>query len=167
MRRYDEALATIDASADGEGRLGPNELLEKRRLLDVPAAMTMPGRSLRKARNWGANCRDSPIWTARRSSVSTGCAASSPPARMCLVPRAGIRADVPQPIFILVLPSLRHRTGRANLFRPIPKIAAGDEPPARSTKITAIMPRIYGVATPEYAVRLDRAHYDPKPDSRE
>src|ERR1700727_2915296 len=34
MRRYDEAVALIDASADDEGRLGPNELLEKGRLLD-------------------------------------------------------------------------------------------------------------------------------------
>ena len=34
MRRYDEALAIIDGTADDNGRFGPNELLEKGRLLD-------------------------------------------------------------------------------------------------------------------------------------
>ena len=34
MRRYDDALALLDGSGDDKGRLGPNELLEKGRLLD-------------------------------------------------------------------------------------------------------------------------------------
>src|SRR6185436_15405621 len=34
VRRFDEAISLIDGLADGEARLGPNELLEKGRLLD-------------------------------------------------------------------------------------------------------------------------------------
>jgi hypothetical protein len=60
--------------------------------------------------------------------------------RLRLVPRAGVRSDTPQPIFILGFP----RSGTTLVEQTLsahPKIAAGDELPLIH-EITAIMPRM-------------------------
>ena len=57
-----------------------------------------------------------------------------------ILPRAGVRSDVPQPVFILGFP----RSGTTLVEQTLsahPKIAAGDELPLIH-EITAIMPRM-------------------------
>jgi Flp pilus assembly protein TadD len=140
MRRYDEALTIIDATADGEGRLGPNELLEKGRLLDQLGrhddAWTafMEGKRLARELS-GQQYLDneaSQQIERLRNFFNAG--------RLRLVPRANVRSDVPQPIFILGFP----RSGTTLVEQTLsahPNIAAGDELPLIH-EITAIMPRM-------------------------
>ena len=140
MRRYDEAVALIDASADDEGRLGPNELLEKGRLLDqlgrhddawaAFAEGKRLGRELSGQKYLDDEARQQ---IDRLRSFFTG-------GRLRLMPRANVRSDVPQPIFILGFP----RSGTTLVEQTLsahPKIAAGDELPLIH-EITAIMPRM-------------------------
>jgi hypothetical protein len=133
-------LAAIDSSADGEGRLGPNELLEKGRLLDQTGryddawAAFAEGKKLGHALSGQAYLDDEARQRLERlrGFFSAG--------RMRLLPRAGIRSDVPQPIFILGFP----RSGTTLVEQTLsahPKIAAGDELPLIH-EITAIMPRM-------------------------
>lgn len=140
MRRYDEALAIIDATADDEGRLGPNELLEKGRLLDqlgrYDDAWTAFAEGKRLARELSGqayleNEANTQIERLRNFFTS---------GRLRLMPRANVRSDVPQPIFILGFP----RSGTTLIEQTLsahPKIAAGDELPLIH-EITAIMPRM-------------------------
>jgi tetratricopeptide (TPR) repeat protein len=140
MRRYDEALAIIDATADGEGRLGPNELLEKGRLLDqlgryddAWAAFTEGKRLARDLSGQQYLDNDANHQIERLRNFFTS-------GRLRLVPRASARSDVPQPIFILGFP----RSGTTLVEQTLsahPKIAAGDELPLIH-EITAIMPRM-------------------------
>jgi hypothetical protein len=140
MRRYDEALEIIDATADDEGRLGPNELLEKGRLLDqlgrYDDAWTAFAEGKRLARELSGQAYLESEASAQverlRNFFTSG--------RLRLMPRANVRSDVPQPIFILGFP----RSGTTLVEQTLsahPKIAAGDELPLIH-EITAIMPRM-------------------------
>ncbi len=140
MRRYDEALAIIDATADGDGRLGPNELLEKGRLLDqlgrYDDAWTAFAEGKRLGRELSGQAyldKEAQQQIDRMRNFFTG-------GRLRLMPRANVRSDVPQPIFILGFP----RSGTTLVEQTLsahPKIAAGDELPLIH-EITAIMPRM-------------------------
>jgi tetratricopeptide (TPR) repeat protein len=140
MRRYDEALALIDTSADGEGRLGPNELLEKGRLLDQVgryddawAAFAEGKRLARELSGQAYLDADANQQIERLRNFFTE-------GRLRLMPRATVRRDVPQPIFILGFP----RSGTTLVEQTLsahPNIAAGDELPLIH-EITAIMPRM-------------------------
>ncbi len=140
MRRYDDALAIIDAAADEEGRLGPNELLEKGRLLDqlgryddAWAAFTEGKRLGRELSGQAYRDDDARLQIDRLRGFFTS-------GRLRLLPRAKVRADVPQPIFILGFP----RSGTTLVEQTLsahPNIAAGDELPLIN-EITAIMPRM-------------------------
>ena len=140
MRRYDEALAIIDATADGDGRLGPNELLEKGRLLDqlgryddAWAAFAEGKRLGRELSGQAYLDKEAQQQIDRLRNFFTG-------GRLRLMPRANVRSDVPQPIFILGFP----RSGTTLVEQTLsahPKIAAGDELPLIH-EITAIMPRM-------------------------
>src|SRR5665213_276894 len=140
MRRYDDALAMIDGAITGEARLGPNELLEKGRLLDQMGryddAWTAFAEGKRLARELSGHVYLDEVagqTVDRLRGFFTG-------GRLRLLPRAGVRADVPQPIFILGFP----RSGTTLVEQTLsahPKIAAGDELPLIH-EITAIMPRM-------------------------
>jgi tetratricopeptide (TPR) repeat protein len=140
MRKYDEAVAEIDATVTGDGRLGPNELLEKGRLLDqlgrYDDAWTAFAEGKRLSRELsGQTYLDeaaSQLITRLRNFFTAG--------RLKLLPRATVRSDVPQPIFILGFP----RSGTTLVEQTLsghPRIAAGDELPLIN-EITAIMPRM-------------------------
>ena len=140
MRQYDEALALIDASADDQGRLGSNEMLEKGRLLDqlgrYDDAWAACAEAKKLARELsGQAYRDDEarqLLDRLRSFFSAG--------RLRLIPRARVRSDVPQPIFIVGFP----RSGTTLVEQTLsahPNIAAGDELPLIH-EITAIMPRM-------------------------
>jgi tetratricopeptide (TPR) repeat protein len=140
MRRYDEALTTIDASADGEGRLGPNELLEKGRLLDQTGRYDDAWTEFAEGKKLGRELSGQAYLDDEARQRLDRLRGFFTAGRMRLVPRAGIRSDVPQPIFILGFP----RSGTTLVEQTLsahPKIAAGDELPLIH-EITAIMPRM-------------------------
>jgi tetratricopeptide (TPR) repeat protein len=142
QRQYDAALALLDrlAGLSHEGTLGPNELLEKGRLLDqmghYDAAFAAFTEGKRLARELSGNQyldQYAGQFIARLRGFFTA-------GRMRTLPRAGERTDVPQPIFILGFP----RSGTTLVEQTLsahPRIAAGDELPLIND-ITNIMPRM-------------------------
>ncbi len=114
MRRYDDALALIDGAATGDVRLGPNELLEKGRLLDQMGryddawAAFAEGKKLARELSGQSYLDEAAAQTIDRlrNFFTEG--------RLRILPRAGVRSDVPQPIFILGFPALRHHAGGTN-----------------------------------------------------
>ncbi len=140
MRKYDEALALIDSSVDDTAKLGPNELLEQGRLLDQVgryddawAAFDEGKRLARELSGQKYLDNEANRQIERlRTFFSSG--------RLRLIPRAHVRSDVPQPIFIVGFP----RSGTTLVEQTLsahPKIAAGDELPLIH-EISAIMPRM-------------------------
>ena len=123
-----------------KGSLGPNELLEKGRLLDQLGryddawAAFAEGKRLARELSGQAYLDDEARQQIERlrNFFTAG--------RLRLMPRAHVRTDVPQPIFILGFP----RSGTTLVEQTLsahPKIAAGDELPLIH-EITAIMPRM-------------------------
>jgi tetratricopeptide (TPR) repeat protein len=141
QKRAAEAVALLgDMAAGGAGRLGPADVLEKGRLLDqmgrYPEAFAafVEGKALLRqttgveyradlAENAATRLRG--FFTARR---------------LATLPRAGVRRDVAQPVFVLGFPrsgtTLAEQTLTAH-----PRIAAGDELPIVH-EITELMPRM-------------------------
>ncbi|HTW71580.1 MAG TPA: sulfotransferase [Acetobacteraceae bacterium] len=140
QRKYDEALALIDSTVTGDARLGPNELLEKGRLLDQSGhydeAWTAFAEGKRLARELSGQVYLDEAAQQQIDRLRNFFTAG----RLRLVPRASVRADTPQPIFILGFP----RSGTTLVEQTLsahPRIAAGDELPLIH-EITAIMPRM-------------------------
>jgi tetratricopeptide (TPR) repeat protein len=142
QRQYDAALALLDrlAGRNRDGMLGPNELLEKGRLLDQMghydeafAAFTEGKRLARElSGNQYLDQHAAQLIERLRGFFVAG--------RLRTLPRAGERNDVPQPIFILGFP----RSGTTLVEQTLsahPRIAAGDELPLIND-ITTIMPRM-------------------------
>ena len=156
MRRYDAAIALLDSLAariEG-GRLGPNELLEKGRLLDQMGhhdeafAAFLEGKAM--ARELSGNAyldEQASQMVARLRGFFTA-------ERLRILPRASVRRDVPQPVFILGFP----RSGTTLVEQTLtahPRVAAGDELPLIHD-ITGIMPRMLAspMAYPEALAEL-------------
>ncbi|MBS0558541.1 MAG: sulfotransferase [Proteobacteria bacterium] len=140
MQRYNEAVALIDGAATDNVALGPNELLEKGRLLDKMGrydaawAAYAEGKSLARQLTGHAYLDEAArnLLDRLRGFFIEG--------RLRTLPRATVRTDVPQPIFILGFP----RSGTTLVEQTLsahPRIAAGDELPLIH-EITAIMPRM-------------------------
>ncbi len=157
MKRPDDALALLDRQAPGaeEGAhaavpgaamasapigLGPTELSEKGRLLDqldrhdeAWAAFTEGKRLAREyTGNSYMDLLAGDLVNRLRGFFVSG--------RLALLPRAGVRTDVPQPIFVLGFP----RSGTTLVEQTLsahPSISAGDELPLIND-ITNIMPRM-------------------------
>ncbi|MCW3474802.1 tetratricopeptide repeat-containing sulfotransferase family protein [Limobrevibacterium gyesilva] len=144
MRRYPEALAVLDAMAarSQNGMLGPDELLEKGRLLDQMghfedafAAFT-EGKRLARALsgNQYLDQQAGQLIDRLRGFFTAG--------RLRLLPRATVRTDVPQPVFILGFP----RSGTTLVEQTVSahsRICAGDELPLIND-IANLMPRMLG-----------------------
>jgi Flp pilus assembly protein TadD len=136
------ALAVLDRLADGRGDigLGPEELLEKGRLLDRSgrhedafAAFEAGKRRTRELSGQAYHSAEAQGQAARLRRFFTA-------GRMATLPRAGLRDDMPQPLFILGFP----RSGTTLIEQSLtahPAIAAGDELPFLA-EITDIMPRL-------------------------
>src|SRR5882672_6631113 len=129
-RDYSRALAVLDrlATQSGESGLGANELLEKGRLLDqmgrYDEAWEAFAEGKRRCREQGGLVyRDeaaSQLVERLRSFFNEG--------RMRTLPRASVREDTAQPIFILGFP----RSGTTLVEQTLsahPRISAGDELP--------------------------------------
>ncbi len=145
MKRHDEALALLDRQAVAESAgggigLGATELSEKGRFLDQlnrhdeAWAAFVEGKRL--AREIGGNAYLDPVAdnliSRLRGFFMSG--------RLSLLPRAGVRTDVPQPIFVLGFP----RSGTTLVEQTLsahPAISAGDELPLIND-IVNIMPRM-------------------------
>jgi tetratricopeptide (TPR) repeat protein len=139
QKRYDEALALLDAPVHGPQPLGIDELLDKGRLLDSMG---------RYDDAWAAFEAGKAAWRATGAAYLDAQAAAMTDRlrgfftapRIAQLPRAGVRTDVPQPIFILGFP----RSGTTLLEQTLsatPNIAAGDELPIIQD-ITDLMPRM-------------------------
>jgi hypothetical protein len=141
-RSYEQAIATLDGIARqrGEGGLNPLEWTEKGQLLDrmgrhaeAFAAWSEGKRLLRELSGQAYLAEPAQLLAQRLK----GFFAAS---RLKILPRAGVRADAPQPIFILGFP----RSGTTMVEQTLsahPRIAAGDELPIVSD-LTAIIPRM-------------------------
>ncbi|HXD37156.1 MAG TPA: sulfotransferase, partial [Rhodanobacter sp.] len=140
QRRYDEALAVIDQAALGNTRLGPNELLEKGRLLDQVGRYEDAWTSFAEAKKLARELSGQVYLDDAARQQIERLRNFFTAGRLRLIPRAGVRSDTPQPIFILGFP----RSGTTLVEQTLsahPHIAAGDELPLIH-EITAIMPRM-------------------------
>jgi tetratricopeptide (TPR) repeat protein len=142
MKRYDDAVTMLDtmASQHSEGKLGPNELLEKGRLLDQMGryddAFAAFEEGKRLAREMSGNVYLDAVAENGIARQRTFFIAG----RLRTLPRAGIRNDVAQPIFVLGFP----RSGTTLVEQTLsahPHIVAGDELPLIHD-IANIMPRM-------------------------
>ena len=143
QHRYDEALALLRSSEDdGTRKLKPEELLERGRLLDRMGrydeawADFMEGKARARALTGKTYAR------AEVQAQADDLKAFFEKSRIDLLPRAGVRADVPQPIFILGFP----RSGTTLIEQTLtacPDIAAGDELPLIH-ELASQLPRLLG-----------------------
>ncbi len=142
-RKYEEAITTLDEIAKQmhDGSLGPNELLEKGRLLDqmgrYDEAFVAFEEGKRKAREVSGHAylaQHAQQLVERLKRFFTA-------GRLKLIPRAGAIENTPQPLFIIGFP----RSGTTLVEQTLtshPRIAAGDELPFIA-EITNIMPRMF------------------------
>jgi Tfp pilus assembly protein PilF len=141
-RDYEDALKVLDAIAAQrrDGVLGPSELLEKGRLLDQMGrygdafvAFVEGKRLVREVSGTSYLEAEAAAVVARLKSFFTT-------TRLSITPRASVRTDSPQPIFIVGFP----RSGTTLVEQTLsahPRISAADELPFISD-ITGIMPRM-------------------------
>lgn len=144
MHRPQEALSLLNGIADRTdgGSLGPDELFEKGRLLDqmgchdAAFAAFTEGKDLARELTRHAYRADEVDQTlARLRSFFVA-------QRLRTLPRAGVRADVAQPLFILGFP----RSGTTlveQMLSAHPRVAAGDELPLIND-VAAVLPRMLG-----------------------
>ncbi len=140
MRAAQAALALLDGMASEQASLGPGELLEKGRLLDQMGrydeafdAYVEGKRRLREISGNAYLADHAPKAVARRKNFFVA-------KRMHALPRAHVRLDVAQPLFVLGFP----RSGTTLLEQTLtahPSIAAGDELPIIN-ELTNLMPRM-------------------------
>jgi len=142
VREYDQALAALDAieqTRRGRG-LSPLEWTQKGQLLDrlgrhpeAFAAFAEGKRVLREISGLSYHAKEAQNLAARLKSFFVA-------RRTAILPRAGVRTDVAQPIFVVGFP----RSGTTMIEQTLSshsEIAAGDELPAIN-EITALMPRM-------------------------
>ncbi len=143
MRRHEDALAVLDrvAALSHDGSLGPNELLEKGRLLDQMgrfddawAAFADGKRKAREMTGYAYMAEHAQQLAGRMKGFFTA-------GRLRTLPRGTRRADIAQPLFILGFP----RSGTTLVEQSLsahPRINAGDELPM-ITEIADLMPRLF------------------------
>ncbi len=138
---YDEAVTQLDEIERSRGGgLGPLEWSEKGLLLDrmgrhaeAFAAFSAAKRSLRELTGRAYLSQEASALAQRLTSFFTA-------GRLETLPRAGVRSDVPQPVFIVGFP----RSGTTMVEQTLsahPLIAAGDELPLID-ELTGLMPRM-------------------------
>ena len=155
MGRTEEALSVLDAVAhDSPDGLGPEEFLAKGRLLDrlgeydAAFAAFTEGKARARAMS-GLAYQD-----AAAADLLRRLAGFFTAGRMRLLPRAAIRTDTPQPIFVLGF----MRSGTTLVEQTLsahPAVSAGDELPTLN-EIAALMPRMLDspLTYPEALVEL-------------
>jgi Flp pilus assembly protein TadD len=142
MKQHDKALQTLDRIAlqSRDGRLGPDELLEKGRLLDQMGHYEEAFAAFDEGKRLGRELSGN-VYRGQEAEVLINRLRNFFVARrLKTIPRATVRSDVARPIFILGFP----RSGTTLVEQTLsahPQISAGDELPLIND-ITAIMPRM-------------------------
>ena len=141
-KKNDEALAVLDAVAkqNPDGRLGPNELLEKGRLLDQMGRYDEAFADFAEGKRLARELSGHVYLDQQAQELTNRLRNFFVAGRLKTLPRAGVRTDVPQPIFVLGFP----RSGTTLVEQTLtahPRIAAGDELPLIND-ITHLMPRM-------------------------
>ena len=152
MRRTDEALVAIAATTQ-DGALGPNELLEKGRLLDQAGRYAEAFDAFTEGKRLAREQSGQSYAAEAAANLIDRLRAFFTAERLKLLPRAGI-APGPQPVFILGFP----RSGTTLVEQTLsahPAIAAGDELPLIND-LSGIMPRMLNspLAYPEALAEL-------------
>ena len=142
MKRYDEALAVLDdmAKQASNGRLGPNELAEKGRLLDQMGRYDDAFAAFAEGKRLSREISGNQYLDAQAENLLRRLAGFFTAGRLQTLPRATIRNDVAQPIFVLGFP----RSGTTLMEQTLsahPRIVAGDELPLIND-LTGLMPRM-------------------------
>jgi tetratricopeptide (TPR) repeat protein len=149
MRQYDLALNVLDGIEREDGTLGPVEYLEKGRLLDkigrYDEAFTAFAEGKRKHIEQSGNVYQAEF----ASQLAARLKRYFSTERLHLVPRAGVRSDVAQPVFVVGFP----RSGTTMVEQTLsahPLISAGDEL-SLVADIANLMPRMLNspIAYPE------------------
>jgi tetratricopeptide (TPR) repeat protein len=141
VKDYDKAVAALDEiERRSDGALGPLAWSEKGFLLDKMgryreafAAFDEAKRTLRELTGQSYLAEEAAALVRRLTAFFTA-------ARMKILPRAGVRADVAQPVFIVGFP----RSGTTMIEQSLsahPLIAAGDELPIIN-ELTGLIPRM-------------------------
>jgi tetratricopeptide (TPR) repeat protein len=142
MKRYDEALATLDhlAIQNNDGRLGPNELAEKGRLLDQMGRYADAFAAFEEGKLIAREASGNTYLDAAAENLINRLGGFFTANRLATLPRATAQTDMAQPIFVLGFP----RSGTTLVEQTLsahPHIVAGDELPLIND-ITNLMPRM-------------------------
>jgi tetratricopeptide (TPR) repeat protein len=140
MKRYGDALAVLDLLANqaDDGRLGPNELAEKGRLLDQMGRYDDAFAAFEERKRLSREISGHRYQDVAAENLLERLASFFTAGRLQTLPRATVRGDVPQPIFVLGFP----RSGTTLFEQTLsahPRIVAGDELPLISD-LTGLMP---------------------------
>ncbi len=141
-KKNDEALAVLDAVAaqNPEGKLGPNELLDKGRMLDQMGRYDEAFADFTEGKRLARELSGNQYLDEHAANLIDRLRSFFISGRLATLPRAGVRTDVAQPIFVLGFP----RSGTTLVEQTLtahPAIAAGDELPLIND-ITGLMPRM-------------------------
>ncbi|MFI4934678.1 MAG: sulfotransferase [Caulobacterales bacterium] len=142
LKHYDKAVASleeIERRRDGGG-LGPAEWSEKGFLLDRMGRYPEAFAAFSEAKRTLRDLTGQAYLDEEASSQVRRLAAFFTASRLSILPRAGVRAGVAQPIFIVGFP----RSGTTMVEQTLsahPRIAAGDELPTIN-ELTALIPRM-------------------------
>lgn len=142
MKRYDQALEVLDAMASlsSDGRLGANELAEKGRLLDQMGRYDDAFAAFEDGKRIAREQSGLQYMDAVADNLITRLGGFFIAGRLQTLPRATVRSDVAQPIFVLGFP----RSGTTLMEQTLsahPCIVAGDELPLIND-LTGLMPRM-------------------------
>ncbi len=154
MKKASEALALLDRMAEGNATLGPSEWLEKGRLLDQMGRYEEAFAAYVEGKNRLREITGNHYLDQHVQQLFNRLASFFVAGRLKTLPRATLRTDIAQPIFVVGFPrsgtTLCEQTLSAH-----PRIAAGDELPMVN-EITNIMPRILDspLAYPEALAEL-------------
>ncbi|HEX3953915.1 MAG TPA: sulfotransferase [Stellaceae bacterium] len=160
---YSQALATLDAmpSAENGASLGANELLEKGRLLDRIGRFDEAFEAFAEGKRLCREVTGLGYMEEAAQQIASRLKGFFTETRLAILPRARMREDAAQPIFILGFP----RSGTTLVEQTLsahPRISAGDELPFVN-EITDAMVRVLNspLAYPEALAELwmgDRRH---------
>jgi len=142
VREYDKALALLDriAAQSRGGTLGPNELLEKGRLLDKMGRFDEAFAAFAEGKRETTRLSGNSYLADHAADMAVRLKRYFTADRLRIVPRATTIEDGAQPLFIVGFP----RSGTTMVEQTLsahPRISAGDELPMIND-ITGLMPRM-------------------------
>ena len=142
MKRYDNALMVLDelARQTTDGRLGPNELAEKGRLLDQIGRHDDAFSTFEESKRLARQLSGHQYTDAAAEQLISRLANFFTAGRLQTLPRATVRSGCAQPIFVLGFP----RSGTTLMEQTLsahPRIVAGDELPLIND-LTSLIPRM-------------------------